>query len=178
MQKFILEVIPIIKLWELKSKTTIDICDQKLKKKLGKLKIEQQLNKTEEQKVKENSDDDKNTKAFGFQSSALENKKREVKLGIKGDEEGESEESVREEEKEKEVKGNGDFKRAVEENQAELSEESRSKSWSSSTQKIKQTDFQDNARATRRTAPIVNYQESQNKKYQMNSSKKHDFPPI
>ena len=54
---------------------------------------------------------------------------------------------------------------------------SRNKSWSSSTQKIQQTDFQDNARATKRTAPIVNYQESQNKKYLMNSSKKHDYPP-
>ena len=53
MQKFISEVISIIQLWTLENKTVIDISDQKLKKVLDKLKIEQQLlNKIEEQEVK------------------------------------------------------------------------------------------------------------------------------
>lgn len=46
---------------------------------LGKLKIEQQPNKTEEQKVKEDSDDDNNIKAFDF---LIESMKREAKLEI------------------------------------------------------------------------------------------------
>ena len=45
MQKFILEVIPIVQLWALENKSAIDISDQKLKKVLRKLKTEQQLNK-------------------------------------------------------------------------------------------------------------------------------------
>ena len=45
MQKFILEVIPIVQLWVLENKSAIDISDQKLKKVLRKLKTEQQLNK-------------------------------------------------------------------------------------------------------------------------------------
>ena len=53
MQKLISEVISIIQLWTLENKTVIDISDQKLKKVLDKLKIEQQLlNKIEEQEVK------------------------------------------------------------------------------------------------------------------------------
>ena len=53
MQKFKSEVISIIQLWTLGNKTVIDISDQKLKKVLDKLKIEQQLlNKIEEQEVK------------------------------------------------------------------------------------------------------------------------------
>ena len=53
MQKFILQVMPIIQLWTLQNKTAIDISDQKLKKVLSKLKAEQQLlNKMEEQEVK------------------------------------------------------------------------------------------------------------------------------
>ena len=53
MQKFKSEVISIIQLWTLENKTVIDISDQKLKKVLDKLKIEQQLlNKIEEQEVK------------------------------------------------------------------------------------------------------------------------------
>ena len=53
MQKFISEVISIIQLWTLENKTVIDISDQKLKKVLDKLKIEQKLlNKIEEQEVK------------------------------------------------------------------------------------------------------------------------------
>ena len=52
MQKFILEVIPIVQLWALENKSAIDISDQKLKKVLSKLKIEQQLvNKIEGQEL-------------------------------------------------------------------------------------------------------------------------------
>ena len=55
-QKFILEVIPIIQLWALANKTAIDISDQKLKKVLSKLKIDQQLlNKIKGQELKEES---------------------------------------------------------------------------------------------------------------------------
>ena len=65
MQKFILEVIPIVQLWALGNKSAIDIRDQKLKKVLSKLKIEQQLlNKIEEQELKEESDDDNKAKAL------------------------------------------------------------------------------------------------------------------
>ena len=65
MQKFILEVIPIVQLWALENKSAIDISDQKLKKVLSKLKIEQQLlNKIEEQELKEESDDDNKAKAL------------------------------------------------------------------------------------------------------------------
>ena len=65
MQKFILEVIPIVQLWTLENKSAIDISDQKLKKVLSKLKIEQQLlNKIEEQELKEESDDDNKAKAL------------------------------------------------------------------------------------------------------------------
>ena len=39
-QKFILEIIPIIQLWVLENKTAINVSDQKLKKLLGKLKVE------------------------------------------------------------------------------------------------------------------------------------------
>ena len=67
MQKFISEVIPIIELWALKNKTTVDIKDQKLVKVLGKLKIEKQLlNKMERQEVEGVSDGDSNAKAFEF----------------------------------------------------------------------------------------------------------------
>ena len=48
------------------------------------------------------------------------------------------------EEKEKRVKGNGGFMRADKENHTEISEESRTKRWSSSAHKIKETDSQDN----------------------------------
>ena len=43
MQKFISEVIPIVQLWALEDRPAIDVSDQKLKKVLSKLKIEQQL---------------------------------------------------------------------------------------------------------------------------------------
>ena len=56
MQKFILEVIPIVQLWALENKSAIDISDQKLKKVLSKLKIDQQLlNKIKGQELKEES---------------------------------------------------------------------------------------------------------------------------
>ena len=70
------------------------------------------------------------------------------------------------EEKEKGVKENGGFMRAEEENQTEqnrrIYEENRNKSWSSNTQKIKNTDCLDNMGVTSRTEPIINYQEGQN----------------
>ena len=78
MQKFIKEIIAIIQLWTLEKKTAIDISDQKLKKLLNKLKIEQQLlNKIEGQELKEESDDDNKTKALDF---VIESQKREGKL--------------------------------------------------------------------------------------------------
>ena len=67
MQKFILEVIPIVQLWALENKSSIDISDQKLKKVLSKLKIEQQLvNKIEGQELNKESDCDNKAKAFDF----------------------------------------------------------------------------------------------------------------
>ena len=66
----------------LQNKTAIDISDQKLKKGLVKLKIEQQLlHKMEGQEVKEESDDDNSAKTFDF---VIESQKREVKLGKQG----------------------------------------------------------------------------------------------
>ena len=86
MQKFILEVIPIVQLWALENKSAIDISDQKLKKVLSKLKIEQQLlNKIEGQELKEESDDDDRAKAFNF---VIESQ-LEVKVGKKGHKKGE-----------------------------------------------------------------------------------------
>ena len=86
MQKFILEVIPIVQLWALENKSAIDISDQKLKKVLSKLKIEQQLvNKIEGQELNKESDDDK-AKAFDF---VIESQKSEVKVGKKGCKKGE-----------------------------------------------------------------------------------------
>ena len=70
MQKFILEVIPIVQLWALENKSAIDISDQKLKKVLSKLKIEQQLvNKIEGQELNKESDYDNKVKAFDFQKA-------------------------------------------------------------------------------------------------------------
>ena len=102
-QKFILEVIQITQLWVLENKNAINISYQKLKKTLGKLKVEQQQSKIEGQELKEELDDEDNTKAFDFE---IERKNRKVKLGID-----ESKESVRKE-NEKEAKGNCGFKRA------------------------------------------------------------------
>ena len=80
-QKFILEVTPIIQLWALQNKIAVNISDPKLKKVLGKLKVEQHQSKVEEQVVKEESGDDSNTKDFDF---VTESKNREIKLGIEG----------------------------------------------------------------------------------------------
>ena len=86
MQKFILEVIPIVQLWALENKSAIDISDQKLRKVLSKLKIEQQLlNKIEGQELKEESDDDDRAKAFNF---VIESQ-HEVKVGKKRQKKGE-----------------------------------------------------------------------------------------
>ena len=95
MQKLILEVMPIVQLWELENKTAIAISDQKLKKVLNELKIEQQIhNKIEGQELKKESDDDNKSKAFDF---VTESQKSEVKLGKKGCKKGEeSDKSVRE----------------------------------------------------------------------------------
>ena len=120
-----------------RKKTGIDISDQKLKKVLGKLKIEQPLlHKMEGQEVKEESDDDNNTKAFDF---VIDSQKREVKFGKEGCKKGESDKSVREV-NEKEIKENGGFMRTEEENPTEISEENRNKSWNSNAHKIKETD--------------------------------------
>ena len=108
----------------------------------------------EGQEVKEESDDDNKAKAFDL---VTESQKREVKLGKEGCKKRGSDKSVREG-KEKGVKENGDFMRAEEENQTEISEENRNKSWSSSAQKIKETDSPDNMGVTSRTEPIVNHQ--------------------
>ena len=81
-QKFILELISIIQLWTLVNKTVIYVSDQKLKKVLGKLKIEQQLqNKMEGEEVKEKLDDDNKVKLFDF---VIESQNTEVKLGKEG----------------------------------------------------------------------------------------------
>ena len=95
MQKLILEVMPIVQLWELENKTEIAISDQKLKKVLSELKIEQQIhNKIEGQELKKESDDDNKSKTFDF---VTESQKSEVKLGKKGCKKGEeSDKSVRE----------------------------------------------------------------------------------
>ena len=95
MQKFISEVIPIVQLWALEDRSAIDVSDQKLKKVISKLKIEQQLlNKTQGQGLKEESNDDNEAKVFDF---AIESQKSDVKVGKKGCKKGEeSEKSVRE----------------------------------------------------------------------------------
>ena len=75
-QKFILEVIPIVKLLAVENKSAINISDQKLREVLSKLKKEQQLlNKIEEQELKEESDDNNKAKAFDF---VIESQKNEV----------------------------------------------------------------------------------------------------
>ena len=80
-QKFILEVIPIVQLWVLENKSAININDQRLKKVQNKLKIEQQLlSKIEQQELKEESDDVNKAKAFDF---VIESQKSQVKVGKK-----------------------------------------------------------------------------------------------
>ena len=159
MQKFILEVIRIVQLWALENNSEIDISDQKLKKVLSKLKIEQQLlNKIEGQESKQESDDDNKAKAFDFESQ-----KSEVKVGKKRCKKGEeSGRSVREG-KEKGVKETESFMMAEEENLTEISEDNKKISWSSNTEKNKEANSLDNTGVTSRTEPIVNYQEGQNR---------------
>ena len=132
-QKFILEVIPIVQLWALANKTAIDISDQKLKKVLSKLKIDQQLlNKIKGQELKEESFWKHFEKYFDF---VIESQKNEIKLGKKACKKAEEiDKSVREG-KEKGVKETGGFVRAEseKENLTETSEENRNKSWSSNT---------------------------------------------
>ena len=157
----------------MENKTAININDQKLKKVLGKLKVEQQQSKIEVQKVKEELDDGDNNKAFDF---VIERKNRKVKLEIEKNKNGESKESGREE-NEKEAKGSSGFKRAEEENQTETLGSS-NKRWSSNTQNImKETDRQDNKELTSSTGLIMNYQEGYNipaKEHKINSSEKTD----
>ena len=82
MEKFIIEFIPIVQLWALEQKSAVDIRDQKLKKVLSKLKIEQQLvNKIEGQELNKESDDNNKAKTFDF---VIESQKSEVKVGKKG----------------------------------------------------------------------------------------------
>ena len=157
-QKFLLEVIPIIQLWTLEYKTTINISNEKLKKVLGKLKVERQQSKIEGQGVKDELDDHDNTKAFDF---VIKRQNRKVKLGIEEHKNGESKESAREENEKEEAKGSCGFKRAEEENQTEASE-SNNKSWSSNPQNRKETNPQDNKEVTSSAGPIMNYQEGYN----------------
>ena len=79
MQKFILEVIPIVQLWALENKSAIDISNQKLRKVLRKLKVEKQLlHKIEGHELKEESDYGNKAKAFDF---VIKSQKSEVKVG-------------------------------------------------------------------------------------------------
>ena len=160
MQKFILEVIPIVKLLALENKSAINISDQKLREVLSKLKKEQQfLNKIEEQELKEESDDNNKAKAFDF---VIESQKNEIQVGTKGfKEEEESDKSVREG-KQEGVEETGGFMRAEEENLTEKSEENRNISWSSNTEKMKEANSLDNMGVTSRIESIVNYQQGQN----------------
>ena len=160
MQKFVLEVIPIVKLLALENKSAINISDQKLREVLSKLKKEQQfLNKIEEQELKEESDDNNKAKAFDF---VIESQKNEIQVGTKGfKEEEESDKSVREG-KQKGVEETGGFMRAEEENLTEKSEENRNISWSSNTEKMKEANSLDNMGVTSRIESIVNYQQGQN----------------
>ena len=133
------------------------------------LKVEQQQSKIKGQEVKEESDDDDNTKAFDF---VIERMNREFMLGIEEHKKGESNESVGEENG-KEAQRSCGFNRAEEENKTEASKENSNKNWSSNTQ----TDPQDNKEITSSTGPIVNYQEGHNilaKKHKINLMVKTD----
>ena len=81
MQKFVSKVIAIVQLQALENKTAIDISDQKLKKALSKLKIEQQLLNKIGRYLNEESDDDNKVKAFEF---VIESQKSEVQLEKNG----------------------------------------------------------------------------------------------
>ena len=137
MEKFIVEVIPIVQLWALENKSAIDISDQKLKKVLSKLKIEQQLvNKIEGQELNKESDDDTKAKAFDF---VIESQRSEVKVGKKEcNKKGEESDKRVREVKEKGVKETRGFMRPEQENLKDMYEENRNLSWSSNTEKIKE----------------------------------------
>ena len=81
MQKFVSKVITIVQLQALENKTAIDISDQKLKKALSKLKIEQQLLNKIGRYLNEESDDDNKVKASEF---VIESQKSEVQLEKNG----------------------------------------------------------------------------------------------
>ena len=154
MQNFLLDVIPVVQLWALENKSAIDISDQKLKKVLSKLKIEQQLvNKIEGQELNKESDDDK-AKAFDF---VIESQKSEVKVGKKGcNKKGEESHKRVRQGKEKELKETRGFIRPQQENLKDINEENRNLSWSSNIEKIKEANSLDNM-----GEPIINYQEGQ-----------------
>ena len=81
MQKFVSKVITIVQLQALENKTAIDISDQKLKKALSKLKIEQQLLNKIGRYLNEESENDNKVKAFEF---VIESQKSEVQLEKNG----------------------------------------------------------------------------------------------
>ena len=146
--------------------------DQKLKKVLGKLKVERQQSKTEGQ-IKDELDNHDNTKAFHL---VIERQNRKVKLGIEEHKNGESNRSVKEE-NEKEAKGSCGFKRPKEEDQTEASGSS-NKNWSSNPHSRKETNPQDNKEVTSSSGPIINRQEGYNisaEEHKINSLEKTDF---
>ena len=159
MQNFLLDVIPVVQLWALENKSAIDISDQKLKKVLSKLKIEQQLvNKIEGQELYKGSDDGK-AKAFDF---VIESQKSEVTIGKKGfNKKGEESDKRVREGKGKGVKETRGFMRPEQESLKDISEENRNLSGSSNTEKSKEANSLDNMGVTIRTEPIINYQERQ-----------------
>ena len=97
--------------------------------------VEQEQSKTEGQGVQDELDDKENTKTFDFEIE------RNNRLGREENNNGESKESVREE-NEKETKRSCGFSRAEEENQTETSRSS-NKRWSTNSQNVKETDPQD-----------------------------------
>ena len=96
--------------------------------------------------MKEESDDDYNTKAFGF---VIESQKRKVKLGIDGCKKGESGIGVRVE-KEKGVKEKGEQRKQIRQKclKKTKAKQNKNKSWTSNTCKIKETDSLDNMGVT------------------------------
>lgn len=146
-QKFILEVTLTIQLWALENKTPIKVSDQKLNKYLGKLK--------KRTTVKED-------KKWGV-GLVIESKNSKAKLETEAHERRKWKKCERI--KEKRVKGNGrkwDLMKAEDKNQIVTTKETRNKSWSSSTQKIKVTDYWGKIKVRGKTEPIVIYEKPQN----------------
>ena len=136
-------------------------------------KVEQEQSKIEGQEVKDELDDKDNTKTFDF---VIERKNR---LGREENNNGESKESVREE-NQKETKRSCGFSRAEEENQTETSRCS-NKRWNSNSQNVKETDPQYYKELTSSTGPIKNYHEGYNisaKEHKINSSERIDTSVI